>query len=373
MKIGVIREVKDKENRVALTPDGAKQLIADGHSIVLEKDAGIGSGFSNDEYQNLGVEIVTSTEAAWDADLVIKVKEPLEHAYKYFKDNILFTYLHLAGVSESLTKALIEAKTTAVAYETVEDNYGAFPLLTPMSAVAGNMAATVGAYYLANFNKGKGVLLGNVFNERHGKVMVLGDGVVGQHAAITADGMGALVYLFGLNNERYNGIKHIASSEFKFVKSTPENIAEHIKDTDLLIGAVLLAGAKAPHIVTEEMVKTMQPGSVIVDVSIDQGGCIETAHATKHSDPVYMKHGVIHYCVSNMPGAYPRTSTIALTNATLPYVLKLANQGINALQQDKGFSHGVNTHAGWITCKPVAEAFGQGDQYKAFTDITEQR
>jgi alanine dehydrogenase len=370
MKVGVIRELKDKENRVALTPAGAKQLIADGHRVVLEKDAGIGSGFSNEEYQNFGVEIVTSTEAAWDADLVIKVKEPLEHAYKYFKDNILFTYLHLAGVSKRLTKALLEANTTAIAYETVEDEDGSFPLLTPMSAVAGNMAATVGAYYLANFNNGKGVLLGNVFNERHGKVMVLGDGVVGQHAAITADGMGAFVYLFGLNEDRFQQMKKIASPDLKFVQSTPENIAEHIKDTDLLIGAVLLAGAKAPHIITEEMVKTMQPGSVIVDVSIDQGGCIETAHATKHSDPVYTKHGVIHYCVSNMPGAYPRTSTIALTNATLPYVIKLANQGTAVLQEDTGFSHGVNTHAGWITCKPVAVAFGQENKYKAFTNIT---
>jgi alanine dehydrogenase len=373
MKIGVIKELKDKENRVALTPSGAKRLIAYGHSIVLEKDAGIGSGFSNAEYENLGVEIVGETATAWDADLVIKVKEPLEQAYQYFKDNILFTYLHLAGVSAGLTKALLEAKTTAIAYETVEDDCGAFPLLTPMSAVAGNMAATVGAYYLANFNQGKGVLLGNVFNERHGKVMVLGDGVVGQHAAITADGMGAIVYLFGLNEDRFQQMKKIASPDLKFVQSTPENIAEHIKDTDLLIGAVLLAGAKAPHIITEAMVKTMQPGSVIVDVSIDQGGCIETAHATKHSDPVYIKHGVIHYCVSNMPGAYPRTSTIALTNATLPYILKLANQGITMLQEDKGFGLGVNTYKGWITCKPAAEALGQENQYKAFTDITEQR
>lgn len=370
MKIGIIKELKDKESRVALTPAGAKQLLADGHKITLEKDAGINSGFSNEEYEQLGVEIVATTETAWDADLIIKVKEPLEHAYQYFKDNIVFTYLHLAGVSELLTKALIDAKTTAIAYETVEDENGAFPLLTPMSAVAGNMAATVGAHYLAKFNKGKGVLLGNVFNERHGKVMVLGDGVVGQHAATTADGMGALVYLFGLNDVHYKQIQQYVSADLKFVKSTPENIAEHIKDTDLLIGAVLQAGAKAPHIVTEEMVKTMQPGSVIVDVSIDQGGCIETSRPTKHSDPVYIKHDVIHYCVTNMPGAYPRTSTIALTNATLPYVLKLANQGIAALQKDKGFCHGVNTHAGWITCKPVAEALGQMNQYKAFTDIT---
>ena len=368
MKIGVIKEIKDKENRIALTPAGAERLIAEGHAILIEKDAGLGSGFSNEEYQSLGARLVT-TEEAWNADLVIKVKEPLEHAYQYFKDNILFTYLHLAGVSERLTGALLDARTTAVAYETVEDDRGQFPLLTPMSAVAGNMAATIGAYYLANFNGGKGVLLGNVFYERHGKVMVIGDGVVGQHAAVTADGMGAYVYLFGLNDDQYNELKAIASPDLNFVQSTPENIAEHIKDTDLLIGAVLLAGAKAPRIVTEDMVKTMQPGSVIVDVSIDQGGCIETAHATKHSDPVYTRHGVIHYCVSNMPGAYPRTSTIALTNATLPYVIQLANEGINALHEDKGFSLGVNTHQGYITCKPVADALEMEDRYKDFLEI----
>ncbi len=369
MKIGVIKEIKDKENRVGLTPYGAKELIDEGHSIVIEKDAGIGSGFTNEEYEQAGARIVAETAAAWDAELIVKVKEPLEHAYPYFKDNIVFTYLHLAGVSESLTKALIDANTTAVGYETVVDSHGHFPLLTPMSAVAGNMAATMGAYYLARFNGGKGVLLGDIFNERHGKVMVLGDGVVGQHAATTADGMGAFVYLFGLNDSNYQQVKKIASPELKFVQSTPENIAEHIKDTDLVVGAVLLAGAKAPHIVTEEMVKSMQPGSVIVDVSIDQGGCIETSRPTKHSDPVYVEHDVIHYCVTNMPGAYPRTSTIALTNATLPYVKKLANEGIEALKQDEGFGLGVNTYQGWITCKPVADALGQEAQYKLFSEL----
>jgi alanine dehydrogenase len=368
MKIGVIKEIKDKENRVALTPTGAQSLVAAGHTVLIEEHAGVGSGFTDAEYQSLGAEIVMTTQA-WDADLVIKIKEPQEMEYKYFKQNILFTYLHLAGVSESLTKALMESKTTAIAYETVEDEHGTFPLLTPMSAVAGNMAATMGAYYLAKFNEGKGVLLGNVFNERHGKVMVLGDGVVGQHAAMTADGMGAYVYLFGLNDKHYQQIKNKVSPDLKFVQSTLENIAEHIKDTDLLVGAVLLSGAKAPHIVSEEMVKSMQPGSVIVDVSIDQGGCIETSHPTSHSYPVYTTHGVIHYCVSNMPGAYPRTSTIALTNATLPYIIKLANKGLAALSEDQGFGKGVNTHNGLITCHPVAEALGMENVYKKFTDI----
>ena len=370
MKIGVIREIKDKENRVGLTPYGAKALIDEGHSIVIEKDAGIGSGFTNEEYEQAGASVVAETAAAWDAELIVKVKEPLEQAYLYFKDNIVFTYLHLAGVADSLTQALLDAKTTAVAYETVIDSHGHFPLLTPMSAVAGNMAATMGAYYLAKFNGGNGVLLGNIFYERHGKVVVLGDGVVGQHAAKTADGMGAFVYLFGLNDKNYQQMKHVVSEELKFVESTPDNIAEHIKDADLVVGAVLRAGAKAPHIVTEEMVKSMQPGSVIVDVSIDQGGCIETSRPTKHSDPVYIEHDVIHYCVTNMPGAYPRTSTIALTNATLPYVKKLANQGVAALKEDEGFGCGVNTFNGWITCEPVATALGQETLYKPFSKLT---
>ena len=368
MKIGVIKEIKDKEYRVALTPAGVRTLVAAGHTVLVEELAGVGSGFTDEEYRSCGAEIVMTTQA-WDVDLVVKIKEPQETEYKYFKQNILFTYLHLAGVAESLTRALLESNTTAIGYETVEDEQGSYPLLTPMSAVAGNMAATMGAYYLAEFNEGKGVLLGNIFNERHGKVMIIGDGVVGQHAAMTADGMGAYVYLFGLNEKRYQLLKNKVSPDLKFVQSTPENIAEHIRDADLLVGAILLSGAKAPHIVTEEMVKSMQPGSVIVDVSIDQGGCIETSHPTSHSHPVYTRHGVIHYCVSNMPGAYPRTSTIALTNATLPYIIKLADKGLAALLADEGFSKGVNTHKGLISCHPVAVALGMENVYKKFADI----
>ena len=369
MKIGVIKELKDKEKRVALTPPGARQLIADGHKVVLEKDAGIGSGYSNAEYEQYGAVIVNDPAEAWDSDLVIKVKEPLEKSYPYLKDNFLFTYLHLSGVTPTLTDALLKANTTAIAYETVEDENGHFPLLTPMSAVAGNMAAIIGAYYLARSNGGKGILLGNIFEDRHGKVMVIGDGVVGQHAAMTADGMGAHVYLFGLNRKQYDQLRPIVSSDIQFVESTPANIAQHITNTDLLVGAVYLAGAKAAHLVTEQMVKTMQPGSVIVDVAIDQGGCIETSRPTTHSDPVFNKHGVIHYCVTNMPGAYPRTSTIALTNATLPYILKLANEGIDALKQDEFFARGVNTCKGHITCKPVADTLKLDHLYKDFADV----
>jgi alanine dehydrogenase len=368
MKLGVIKEIKDKENRVALTPDGARALIESGHSVFLEDNAGQGSGFDNQAYQSFGVNIV-STQEAWDADLVIKIKEPLEQEFPYFKNNILFTYLHLAGVPASLSKALIAAGTTAIAYETVEDDHGSFPLLAPMSAVAGNMAATVGAYYLAKFNQGKGIQLGRVLGERHGKVMVIGNGIVGQHAAITADGLGANVYIFGRDERKYIEQERAVSDNIQFVQSTPDNIEEHIRDTDLLVGAVLLPGARAPHLVSEAMVKQMQAGSVIVDVAIDQGGCVETSHVTSHSDPVFIKHDVIHYCVSNMPGAYPRTSTIALTRATLPYILKLADAGIGSLKEDKAFAAGVNTYNGHITYKPVAESLGMEPLYKAFNNM----
>jgi alanine dehydrogenase len=368
MKIGVVKEIKNKENRIALTPTGAEQLIKAGHSIQLENDAGLGSGFSNEQYQSLGVDLV-STEQAWNADLVIKIKEPLEQEYEYLKDNFLFTYLHLAGVTPTLTEALIKAKTTAIAYETVENTQGKLPLLAPMSAVAGNMAASMGGYYLAKFNGGKGVQLGSVLGERHGKVIVIGNGIVGQHAAMTAYGMGANVYIVGRDKDKFKKLEYAKADSMQFVDSTPDNIAEHIKDTDLLVGAVLLAGAKAPHIVSEEMVKTMQAGSVIVDVSIDQGGCIETSRPTSHSEPVYIKHDVIHYCVTNMPGTYPRTSTIALTNATLPYILKLANKGLSALHEDNGFSQGVNTYQGRLTYKPVAAGLKQEELFKAFSDF----
>ena len=368
MKIGVIKEIKDRENRVALTPDGARMLSTAGHTILLEDNAGLGSGFANQEYEAAGANIV-ARETAWSADLVIKIKEPLEQEYAFFKDNLLFTYLHLAGVSASLTDALLAARTTAIAYETVEDQNGKFPLLAPMSAIAGNMAATVGAYYLAKFNQGKGVQLGRVLGERHGKVVVIGNGVVGLHAASTAYGMGANVTILGRDVVKFEKLEKVALDEIRFVESTPYSIAQYVVDADLLIGAVLLPGAKAPHLVSEEMVKTMQPGSVIVDVAIDQGGCIETSHVTSHSDPVYIKHGVVHYCVSNMPGAYPRTSTIALTDATLPYVSKLANQEHECLKDDKAFAAGVNTYKGYITCKPVAESLGKDDLYKSFVEI----
>src|SRR3989344_5274144 len=290
MKIGVVKEIKDKENRVALTPEGAGKLVASGHIVLVENNAGINSGFLNEEYQKAGAQLV-DVNVAWSADLVVKVKEPMEKEYPHLKKQIVFTYFHLAGVTRTLTDALLKNGTTAIAYETVEDAYGRLPLLAPMSAVAGNMAVQIGAYYLAKFNNGKGMMLGEVLGHFYGKVVIIGDGVVGRHAAKTAYGMGANVFLFGRHEERMDLLRDAIGRRSHIMTSTPENISEHVKDADLVVGAVLVTGAKAPWVVTESMVKTMQPGSVIVDVSIDQGGCIETSHPTKHSDPVFTKHG----------------------------------------------------------------------------------
>ena len=370
MIIGVPKEIKDKEDRVALTPEGAKQLVSNSHKVLVERNAGAGSGFSDEAYIKNGADIVDANKA-WGADIVIKVKEPLENEYKFLKENqILFTYLHLAGTAKALTEALLKRNTTSIAYETVEDSYHRLTLLAPMSAIAGNMSVQVGAYYLAKFNNGKGVMVGEVLGKFYGKVVIIGDGVVGRHAAKTAYGMGSNVFLFGRHEERMDHLREIIGKNARIMLSTPSNIAEHVKDADLVVGAVLVTGAKAPWVVTEEMVRTMQPGSVIVDVSIDQGGCIETSRPTKHSDPVFVKHSVTHYCVTNMPGTYPRTATIALTNATLPYLLKLANNGIaDFIKTDAGFAKGVNTYNGCITYKPVAEALEMNDKFRELKEL----
>lgn len=293
----------------------------------------------------------------------------MEVEYRYLKGQMIFTYFHLAGVSKALTEALLQARVTAVAYEMVEDRAGQLPLLAPMSAVAGTMAPVIGSSYLAKCNHGKGMLLGEVLGQRYGKVVVIGDGVVGRHAAKAADGMGAQVFLVGRHPERAAQWQRDISVRVQYIASSPETIGRHLADADLVVGAVLVPGAKAPYVVTDAMVRRMQPGSVIVDVSIDQGGCVETSRPTSHSDPVYEQYGVIHYCVTNMPGAYPRTSTLALTSATLPYVLQLANSGIAALQHDKGFGQGVNTYQGTLTSRPVAEALGLMHQYKPFAAL----
>ena len=368
MLIGVVKEIKDRENRVALTPGGAGILVHHGHAVCIESGAGQGAGFSDTDYEIAGARM-TGTAGAWDTDIILKVKEPQAVEFQYLKQNILFTFLHLAGVPVGLTRSLLSARTTAIAYETVEDQNHRFPLLAPMSAIAGNMAVMIGSYYLAMTNGGKGVQPGRILEERHGKIMVLGDGVVGQHAALTADGMGANVYLFGKSRKKYQDLADKWRNEVMFVESNQDNIRQHLGDADLVIGAVLIPAARAPRLVTEDMVMQMQPGSVLVDVSIDQGGCIETSRPTTHSDPVFVKHGVIHYCVSNMPGAYPRTATQALTHATLPYVLKLAQQGPEAFRDDAGLGKGVNTHGGYLTCKPVAAAFGLMSQFREFTVV----
>jgi alanine dehydrogenase len=366
MKIGVPREIKEKENRVALTPTGAKALAEAGHTVLVQTGAGEGSGFTDEDYARAGAKLVTA-QSAWAAELVLKVKEPLESEYEHLRDQIVFTYFHLAGVARTLTESLLAAGTTAIAYETVEDEQGRLPLLAPMSAVAGNMAVTMGNYYLARFNGGKGMLLSRIFDERYGKVVVIGDGVVGRHSARVANAMGAQVFVVGRHQERRAGLEREISPDIRFVLSNPENIAAELCDADLVVGAVLRRGGRTPHVVSDSMVRAMQAGSVIVDVSIDQGGCVETSRATTHSDPVFEKHGIIHYCVANMPGAYPRLSTIALTSATLPYALKLANNGLDAVREVKGLARGVNTHGGHIRCKAVAEALNLMEKFREFT------
>lgn len=363
MKIGVPKEIKDREHRVALTPYGARQLVEQGHEVLIQSQAGLGSGFHDEEYLDAGTKIV-SQEQAWDVDLVLKIKEPLESEYPFLSRQMLFTYLHLSGVSPELTETLLRAGTTAIAYETVGDHLGRLPLLAPMSAVAGTMAITVGNYYLAHMNGGKGTLLGLLLGKRNGRVLVIGDGTVGRHAARTALGLGAQVCVAGLFEDRIPVLKKEIGENVEFILSTPKTLKNATHQADLIVGAVLFPGAKAPSVITEAMVRSMEPGSVIVDVSIDQGGCIATSRPTSHSDPIYMQHGIIHYCVTNMPGAYPHTSTIALTRETLPYAMALANHGLKALRDDAGFAKGVNVHQGKITCRAVAEALHKLEDFQ---------
>jgi alanine dehydrogenase len=366
MKIGVPKEIKDRENRVGLTPAGVATLIADGHQVVIETGAGVGSGFGDAEYSGAGATL-GSAEDAWNAQLVIKIKEPLASEYHHLRGQIVFTYFHLAGVAPELTKALLDSETTAVAYETVEDASGTLPLLAPMSAVAGTMSVNIGGYYLARVHGGRGMLLGRVLGQRYGKILVIGDGVVGRHAAAAGLGVGARVLLAGRHEDRVELFKRELSDDLEFVLSTPANLDREMVDADLVVGAVLLRGGRTPHLVSRDMVAHMQRGSVIVDVSIDQGGCVETSRPTSHSEPVYLESGVIHYCVTNMPGAYPRTSTIALTTATLPYARRLAAGGIDALRQDAGFAMGVNTYRGKITYWAIAKLLDMGSRWQAFS------
>lgn len=360
MIIGVPKEIKVEEYRVGIVPAGVKALVDEGHKVVIEKGAGIGSGISDDEYRRGGAEILSSAKDVYNAsDMLMKVKEPQPSEFSLLRDGqILYTYLHLAAEPE-VTKALLERKVKAVAYETIELPDRSLPLLKPMSEVAGRMAVQVGAWFLQENNGGWGVLLGGVPGVAPGKVTILGAGVVGLNALKIAVGIGAQVAVLNRGIDKLADIDDLYGGRVVTLASSKHNIEEAVLDSDLVIGAVLLPGARAPRLVTKDMVSEMKKGSVIVDVSIDQGGCIETSRKTTHKDPVYKVGNVIHYCVANMPGAVPRTSTFALTNATLPYAQKIANLGLEeAARKDAALAMGINTYDGKLTNRPVAEALG---------------
>jgi alanine dehydrogenase len=366
MIIGVPKEVKDHESRVGITPAGVKALVDAGHKVLVEQNAGALSSFPDDEYQAVGAEIVGAASDVWGlANMVVKVKEPVKQEYIYFRPGlVLFTYLHLAPLRE-LTDALIAKKVTGIAYETVRDAAGTLPLLTPMSEVAGRLSVQVGAAYLEKEHGGRGVLLGGVPGVLPGNVCIIGGGIVGINAAKIALGMGARVTLLDLNLNRLRELDEIFSGNLHTLYSNAYNVERAVCAADLVIGGVLIPGAAAPKIVTAAMVSKMKKGAVIVDVAIDQGGCIETARPTTHSDPSYEVDGVVHYCVTNMPAAVPNTSTLALTNATFPYIMKLARLGANvAIREDGGIAEGVNTFNGFLTYKAVAQA-----QNRDFTSI----
>lgn len=368
MKIGIPKEIINNENRVALTPPFVKTLVDKNHEVVVETMAGFGSGFTDEEYVENGASIVKTPKEAWNVDLVLKVKEPKESEYGFFKEGlILFTYLHLAPVP-SLTESLIKNKVTAIAYESVQLEDGSLPLLNPMSEIAGRMAPQTGAFFLQKTNGGSGVLLSSVPGVAKGNVVIIGGGVAGSNAAKVAIGLGAKVRILDVNQKRLAQLEEIFGNSIETVMSNPHNIHQSVMMADLVIGAVLIPGRKAPTLVTEEMVKDMKPGSVIIDIAIDQGGIFATTdRTTNHDEPIITKHDVLHYAVPNMPGAVSRTSTLALTNNTLPYIIQLADKGfIQAVKENKALATGVNTHNGVLTYEQVAI-----DQEKEFTPLTE--
>lgn len=369
MIVGVPKETKDHESRVGITPGGVHALVAAGHTVLVQTGAGDLSAFPDDEYQNAGAEIVGGAYDVWRlADMVVKVKEPTEKEYSHFREGLLlFTYLHLAPLP-GLTDKLLEKKVNAIAYETVRDAAGTLPLLTPMSEVAGRLSVQVGATFLQKSHGGRGVLLGGVPGTVPGTVVIIGGGIVGTNAAKMALGLGAKVTIVDLSLNRLREIDDIFNGRVYTLASNSYNIARAAAEADLLIGGVLIPGHSAPKLVTAEMVRGMKKGAVIVDVAIDQGGCIETARPTTHTDPSYVVDGVVHYCVTNMPAAVPNTSTLALTNATFPYVMTLANKGAQAaIRDDAGIAEGVNTFAGQLTYKAVAES--QNREWKPVAEL----
>jgi alanine dehydrogenase len=358
MRIGLPKEIKDGENRVGLTPGAVKALTRRGHQVLVETGAGTGSFLSDDEYQASGAEIVPSAADAWAAEMIVKVKEPIPSEYQFLRaDQLLFTYLHLAA-DRQLTDVLLKSGITASAYETVQTAEGRLPLLMPMSEVAGRMATQVGAGYLERHHGGRGVLLGGVPGVAPANIAILGGGTVGTNAAKVALGMGAQVTVLDVNHDRLQYLDDIFQGRLQTRASNEYSIELAVFNADLIIGAVLIPGGRAPLLVTRAMLPHMRQGAVIVDVAVDQGGCIETTHPTTHSDPIYVIDGIVHYGVANMPGAVPRTSTFALVNQTMSYALSLANEGLDAIRQSQPLLHGLNVYAGGLTNQAVADAFG---------------
>ena len=360
MKIGVPREIKPQENRIGLTPESVKALTTDGHEVLVENNGGFEAGFYNDQYKSAGAKIIDKAEDIFnDAEIIVKVKEPLSNEVKMIRESqIIFTYLHLAAAKE-LTQGLIDSKSVCIAYETVTDNNGRLPLLAPMSAVAGRMSVQAGAHCLEKNQKGRGLLLGGAPGVEPGNVVILGGGVVGENAAIIATGMKAKVHIVDKSEARLKQLTDIFGDKIIPQLSDKTDLEKLISECDLLVGGVLIPGAEAPKLVTKDMLKIMKRGSVIVDVAIDQGGCVETSKPTTHAEPTYIIDDVVHYCVANMPGGVPRTSTIALNNATLPFLAKLADEGyVRALKDDPNFLAGLNVYKGQVTFKAVADAFG---------------
>lgn len=356
MIVGVPKEIKISENRVGMTEAGVKQLVREGHKVYVEKNAGVGSGISNETYERNGATIVDTKKEVYErADMIVKVKEPLPDEYSMLKENqILYTYLHLAAEPE-LTKVLCERKVKAVAYETIQKEDGSLPLLTPMSEVAGRMATQIGAFYLQKDHGGKGILLGGVPGVHRAKVTIIGGGVVGINSAKMAIGLGADVTILDVNSARLEYLDHIFEGRISTLYSNVKNIEDSVRGSDLVVGGVLVTGAKAPRLVTREMISTMGAGSVVVDVAVDQGGCIETCRPTSHANPTFEVDGVIHYCVPNMPGVVSRTSTYALTNVTFKYASVLAAKGVeDAVAKDPALLKGVNVYGGYVCYEPVA-------------------